>query len=115
MAAVVIADDFVLPEGGVAVGIGGGVGLAGLTAQGCGPIGNALMVMRAKGNILERLGNRPALSMLEMPSKDWISKPGRGAKGMFFWAWPLTRMSKTSSGEISWSGICWLPASQEGL
>lgn len=115
MSAVVIADDFVLTEGGVAVGIGRGVGLAGLKAQGCTPIGNALTVVRAKGNILERLGNRPALSMLETPSKDWIPKPGREAKGTFFWAWPLTSMSKTSSGEISWSGICWLPASQEGL
>ena len=86
MSAVVIADDFVLTEGGVAVGIGGGAGLAGLTAQGCAPIGDALMVMRAKGNILERLGNRLALSMLETPSKDWIPKPGREAKGTFFWA-----------------------------
>ena len=86
MSAVVIADDFVLTEGGVAVGIGGGVGLAGLTAQGCTPIGNALTLTRAKGNILERLGNRPALSMLETPSKDWIPKPGREAKGTFFWA-----------------------------
>ena len=84
MSAAVIADDFVLTEGGVAVGIGRGVGLAGLKAQGCTPTGNALTVVREKGNILERFGNRPALIMLETPSKDWIPKPGREAKGTSF-------------------------------
>ena len=65
MSTMVMGDDGVMLEGGIAIGIGGGVGLAGLTAQGCTPIGDALTVTKAKGNILERLGNRPALSMLE--------------------------------------------------
>lgn len=84
MSAVVIADDFVLTEGGVAIGIGGGVGLAGLTAQGCTPIGNALTVTRAKGNILERLGNRPALSMLENAFQGLDPQTRKRSKGNVF-------------------------------
>ena len=84
MSAVVIADDYVLTEGGVAIGIGGGVVLAGLTAQGCTPIGNALTVTRAKGNILERMGNRPALSMLENAFQGLDEETRKRSKGNVF-------------------------------
>lgn len=61
----VIWNDSVISDGGVAVGFGGGVKLAGLTAQGCTPIGDAWTVTRATGNVLERIGNRPAVKILE--------------------------------------------------
>ena len=84
MATVVIADETILSDGGVAIGIGGGVGLAGLTAQGCTPIGDALTVTRAKGNILERLGNRPALSMLENAFRGLDEETRKRSQGNVF-------------------------------
>lgn len=61
----VICNDSVVSDGGVALGIGGGVSLEGLTAQGCTPIGDAWTVTKANGNVLERIGNRPAVQILE--------------------------------------------------
>ena len=47
-----------------------GVALSGLTpvigvAQGCTPIGEPYVITRADGNVIERIGNRPALTILE--------------------------------------------------
>jgi len=47
-----------------------GVALSGLTpvigvAQGCVPIGEPYVITRAEANVIERIGNRPALTMLE--------------------------------------------------
>ena len=47
-----------------------GVALSGLTpvigvAQGCTPIGEPYVITRAEANVIERIGNRPALTMLE--------------------------------------------------
>ncbi len=61
----VICNDAVVGEGGVAIGFGGGVKLAGLTAQGCTPVGDPWTVTKSSGNVLERIGNRPAMRILE--------------------------------------------------
>jgi small ligand-binding sensory domain FIST len=47
-----------------------GVALSGLTpligvAQGCTPIGEPYVITRAEANVIQRIGNRPALEMLE--------------------------------------------------
>lgn len=84
MTTLVIANDTVMPEGGVAIGFGGGLELAGLTAQGCTPIGDALTVTKARGNILERLGNRPALSMLESAFQGLNEQTRRRSEGNVF-------------------------------
>ena len=47
-----------------------GVALSGLTpiigvAQGCTPIGEPYVITRAEANVIERIGNRPALAVLE--------------------------------------------------
>jgi small ligand-binding sensory domain FIST len=47
-----------------------GVALSGLTpiigvAQGCMPIGEPYVITRAEANVIQRIGNRPALQMLE--------------------------------------------------
>ena len=47
-----------------------GVALSGLVptigvAQGCAPIGEPYIITRAEGNVIERIGNRPALEMLQ--------------------------------------------------
>jgi small ligand-binding sensory domain FIST len=47
-----------------------GVALSGLTpvigvAQGCTPIGEPFVITRARDNVIEHIGNRPALAMLE--------------------------------------------------
>lgn len=60
-----ICNDSVIADGGVAVVFGGGVKLLGITAQGCTPIGDAWTVTKANCNVLERIGNRPAATILE--------------------------------------------------
>jgi small ligand-binding sensory domain FIST len=54
----------VFEEGGVAVSVGGGVGLAGVISQGCTPIGETWTLTRVEGNLIREIGNRPAYEVL---------------------------------------------------
>jgi small ligand-binding sensory domain FIST len=49
----------VFEEGGVAIAVGGQVRLAGITSQGCTPIGETWTVTRAERNLIHEIGNRP--------------------------------------------------------
>ncbi len=80
----VIWNDSVVGDGGVAIGIGGGVKLAGLTAQGCTPIGDAWTVTKASGNVLERIGNRPAVQILEQTFQGISEELRRRSRGHVF-------------------------------
>lgn len=80
----VIWNDSVIGDGGVAVGIGGGVKLAGLTAQGCTPIGDAWTVTKANNNVLERIGNRPAMKILEETFQGISEEMRRRSRGHVF-------------------------------
>ncbi len=80
----VIWNDSVIADGGVAVGIGGGVKLAGLTAQGCTPIGDAWTITKASGNVLERIGNRPAVKILEETFHGISEEMRRRSRGHVF-------------------------------
>jgi len=80
----VIWNDSVVGDGGVAVGIGGGVKLAGLTAQGCTPIGDAWTVTKASNNVLERIGNRPAMKILEETFQGISEEMRRRSRGHVF-------------------------------
>lgn len=80
----VIWNDSVIADGGVAVGIGGGVKLLGVTAQGCTPIGDAWTVTKANGNVLERIGNRPAATILEETFQGIGEEMRRRSRGHVF-------------------------------
>jgi small ligand-binding sensory domain FIST len=54
----------VFEEGGVALSVGGAVRLAGVTSQGCTPIGETWTLTRVEQNIIHQIGNRPAYEVL---------------------------------------------------
>ena len=54
----------VFEEGGVAVSVGGDVGLFGITSQGCTPIGDTWTLTKVDRNIIQEIGNRPAYEVL---------------------------------------------------
>ena len=54
----------VFDEGGVAISVGGEVGLFGVTSQGCTPIGETWTLTKVEQNIIHRIGNRPAYEVL---------------------------------------------------
>jgi small ligand-binding sensory domain FIST len=54
----------VFEEGGLALSIGGDVRLAGITSQGCTPIGETWTLTRVEQNIIHEIGNRPAYEVL---------------------------------------------------
>jgi small ligand-binding sensory domain FIST len=55
----------VYDEGGVAISVGGAVGVTGLVAQGCEPVGETWTITRAEGNVIHQIGNRPAYEVLQ--------------------------------------------------
>jgi small ligand-binding sensory domain FIST len=54
----------VFEEGGVAISFGGEVHLAGVTSQGCTPIGETWTLTKVEQNIIHEIGNRPAYEVL---------------------------------------------------
>lgn len=60
----VYLDGEVYEDGGVAIAVGGEVALAGVVAQGCTPIGEALTLTRVEQNLIRHIGNRPAYAVL---------------------------------------------------
>jgi small ligand-binding sensory domain FIST len=48
----------VFEEGGVAISVGGGVRLVGVTSQGCTPIGETWTLTKVEQNIIHQIGNR---------------------------------------------------------
>jgi small ligand-binding sensory domain FIST len=54
----------VFEEGGIAISFGGGVRLAGVTSQGCTPIGQTWTLTKVEQNIIHQIGNRPAYDVL---------------------------------------------------
>ena len=54
----------VFEEGGVAISVGGDVRCAGVTSQGCTPIGETWTLTEVEQNIIHQIGNRPAYEVL---------------------------------------------------
>jgi small ligand-binding sensory domain FIST len=54
----------VFDEGGIGVSVGGDIKLAGVTSQGCTPIGETWTLTRVEQNIIHEIGNRPAYQVL---------------------------------------------------
>jgi small ligand-binding sensory domain FIST len=57
-------DGDVFEDGGVAVAVGGDVGLDGVISQGCTPIGEAWTLTRVEQNLIRNIANRPAYMVL---------------------------------------------------
>jgi small ligand-binding sensory domain FIST len=60
----VYLDGEVFEDGGVAIAVGGEVGLAGVISQGCTPIGEPWTLTRVEQNLIRHIGNRPAYTVL---------------------------------------------------
>lgn len=73
----------VLEEGGVVLGFSG-LRLLGMTAQGCTPVGEEWTITRAEGNIIHRIGNRPAVSVLQETFEQLHETLKRRSRGNFF-------------------------------
>jgi small ligand-binding sensory domain FIST len=74
----------VFEEGGVAISCGGGVKLAGITSQGCTPIGETWTLTRVEQNIIHQIGNRPAYEVLAETFNQLSPEDQKQARGNLF-------------------------------
>ena len=74
----------VLEEGGIALSIGGDVKLAGVTSQGCTPIGETWTLTRVERNIIHEIGNRPAYEVLAETFNSLSPQEQKNAGGNLF-------------------------------
>lgn len=74
----------VFEEGGVAISVGGGVGIAGIVSQGCMPIGDPWTLTRVEGNVIHRIANRPAYEVLAETFSQLATSDQRKARGNLF-------------------------------
>jgi small ligand-binding sensory domain FIST len=74
----------VFEEGGVAISIGGDVKLAGVTSQGCTPIGDTWTLTKVDDNIIHEIGNRPAYEVLAETFNGLTPEEQKSARGNLF-------------------------------
>lgn len=74
----------VFEEGGVALSFGGAVGLAGVTSQGCTPIGETWTLTKVEQNIIHEIGNRPAYEVLAETFNQLAPEDQKKARGNLF-------------------------------
>jgi small ligand-binding sensory domain FIST len=74
----------VLEEGGVAISVGGDVGLVGVTSQGCTPIGETWTLTKVDQNIIQEIGNRPAYQVLAETFNGLTAEEQKKARGNLF-------------------------------
>jgi small ligand-binding sensory domain FIST len=74
----------VFEEGGVAVSVGGEVGLEGMTSQGCTPIGDTWTLTKVDQNIIHEIGNRPAYEVLAETFNQLPADEQKSARGNLF-------------------------------
>ena len=74
----------VFEEGGVAISIGGDVRLAGVTSQGCTPIGETWTLTQVEQNIIHQIGNRPAYEVLAETFNELPPEQQKAARGNLF-------------------------------
>ncbi|MGH8018906.1 MAG: FIST signal transduction protein [Opitutaceae bacterium] len=73
----------VLETGGVALAVSG-IRILGAVAQGCTPVGETWTITRTEGNIIHRIGNRPAVAVLEETFGELDEERRRRSRGSFF-------------------------------
>jgi small ligand-binding sensory domain FIST len=74
----------VYEEGGVAISVGGAVRLAGVTSQGCTPIGETWTLTKVEQNIIHQIGNRPAYEVLAETFNQLSPEQQKTARGNLF-------------------------------
>jgi small ligand-binding sensory domain FIST len=74
----------VYEDGGVAISVGGGVKLAGVTSQGCTPIGETWTLTRVERNIIHEIGNRRAYDVLAETFSNLPQEEQQKARGNLF-------------------------------
>ena len=74
----------VFEEGGVAISFGGNVKLAGVTSQGCTPIGETWTLTKVEANIIHQIGNRPAYEVLAETFNRLSAEDQKKARGNLF-------------------------------
>jgi small ligand-binding sensory domain FIST len=74
----------VFEEGGVAISVGGDIGLAGITSQGCTPIGETWTLTKVEQNIIHEIGNRPAYEVLAETFSHLSADEQKKARGNLF-------------------------------
>jgi small ligand-binding sensory domain FIST len=74
----------VFEEGGIAISIGGDVKLAGVTSQGCTPIGDTWTLTKVDENIIHEIGNRPAYEVLAETFNGLTPEEQKSARGNLF-------------------------------
>jgi small ligand-binding sensory domain FIST len=74
----------VFEEGGIALSVGGSVGLAGVTSQGCTPIGETWTLTKVDQNIIHQIGNRPAYEVLAETFNGLPAEEQKKAQGNLF-------------------------------
>lgn len=74
----------VFEEGGVGISVGGAVGLAGVTSQGCTPIGETWTLTKVEQNIIQEIGNRPAYQVLAETFNALSAAEQKKAQGNLF-------------------------------
>lgn len=62
---VLLFNDARFDEGMVGISVRGSVRVESVVSQGCRPIGRAMVITKGQGNVIEQLGGRPALQVLE--------------------------------------------------
>ena len=74
----------VFEQGGVAISVGGEVGLVGMTSQGCTPIGETWTLTKVEQNIIHEIGNRPAYEVLAETFNQLSPEEQKKARGNLF-------------------------------
>lgn len=74
----------VFEEGGVAISVGGRVGLSGVISQGCTPIGETWTLTHVDGNLIQRIGNRAAYEVLTETFNSLSTTEQRKSRGNLF-------------------------------
>ncbi len=80
----VYLDGEVFDDGGVALAVGGEVGLLGVISQGCTPIGESWTLTRVQQNLIQHIGNRPAYTVLAETVQKLSPEDQRKAQGNLF-------------------------------
>ena len=74
----------VFEDGGVALSVGGDVGLVGVTSQGCTPIGETWTLTKVEQNVIHEIGNRPAYEVLAETFNQLSPDEQKRARGNLF-------------------------------
>jgi small ligand-binding sensory domain FIST len=79
----VYCDGRVLEAGGVALGVSG-IRMLGAVAQGCTPVGETWTITRTDGNVIHRIGNRPAVAVLSETFESLDEETRQRSRGGLF-------------------------------